>query len=45
LPIGIVRPALDVVNRLSVQFKRDAQLDQRLDLPLSRDDSFLLCGN
>ena len=39
LPVGIVGAALDVVDLLAVEFEGNAELDQRLDLALARQDA------
>jgi hypothetical protein len=38
LPIGVIRPALNVIDCLTGQVKRHSQLDERLDFSLPRDD-------
>jgi len=40
LPVRIVCAAIDVIDRLAIQFERNSQLDQRLDLALPCDDAF-----
>src|SRR6185312_2666989 len=42
LPVGIVGAALDIVDLLAIELEGHAQLDQRLDLALPRQDS--VCG-
>ena len=39
LPVGVARTALHVVDLLTIELERDTQLDQRLDLALSRENA------
>jgi hypothetical protein len=39
LPVRVARTALHVVNLLTIELERDPQLDQRLDLALSRENA------
>src|SRR5262249_12479247 len=39
LPVGVVRAPLHVINLLTIKVERHAQLDQRVDLALPREDA------
>src|SRR5262249_40339201 len=39
LPVGVVRTPFHVINLLAIEFERNPQLDQRLDLALPRKDA------